>query len=327
MKKVKEKTRKIIEKTLWLIYSKEPFFSSFLTIIGLFLIYILAQMLNIKPFYDFREILKAILDKEDLKKLPDIVVFVTTLLISFIISISTGSFIKDKILPLKKSQIISTLNDRCWEIYKLGQKWLEDSIQNVLDKVDGFRTGIRVNYEEVCTIINALYEITDTKRIHATWLSDISTLGNEEKSYLEVTHNKIKDLRKFTLTRYFVGNDIDIFINSPSQDIIWFVRQHSENSFNLKFIQNVSFKTICQNNGIDISKSDVLFFDKKLALLLILDKNTLQPNMINNNYILEVTDTRTDKDKYSKFFTDLENNSIDIINYIKEHNKMSLYGF
>jgi len=332
---MKEKVNKLINKLIWYInkliwyiYAKQGISGIVFYLIGLFLLLKLKSWLGVSS-YEIREILKALLDTNIIRNLPShwqvFITFIIPLIFPFLIRV----FVKDQLLPVDTSQLISTLYDRCWEICKLGQIWVRDSTQRILDKIDGLRTGIQIDSLEVSEIVNALYEITDAKIIQVTWLLDIATLTDQQKSYIEITQNKVRQLNKFSLTRYFIGDDINIFTNNPSRDVIWFVTQHNGQMFNLKFVQRNTWQQICENYGIPIHRADVLFFDKRLALLLVIDPTTFTPILINNSkYILEITDTRTDNENYSRFFKDLDNNSTDIRQTIQDDPTLrARYGF
>ena len=319
--------KKNMNKLIWWIYSHLLISTILFYFIAFILMMILISRLGI-GYYDFREILRAILDTNIIKKLPLPISILITFLIPLIFPIWIRSVVESYLFPTNKSQVISTLYDRCWEICRLGQIWVRDSIQKVIDKIDGFRTGIQVKPLEVSEIVNALYEITDTKIIRTTWLLDINALTDDQRHYLYITHQKVQNLNKFSLTRYFIADDMELFTQNHHPNVIWFVKQHNKSRVNLKFISRNNFIQVCNIHGVDLAKCDILFFDERLILLLIIDETSLQPQLINGNYILEITDTPTDKEKYSNFFKDVDSNSTDLLNHIRENQNLTkVYRF
>lgn len=318
--------KKIIEKTTWWFYSHQVISSVLLVFLGFGLITLLIYVLDIEWSYDIRDILKAILDKEFVKNLPYFLgLFITLIIPLLFIPLLMRIILEYLLFPQKISLVLSSLHDRCWEIYKLGRTWLRDTIQDVVNKVDGFRTGLLIPKEEIVQVVNALYDITEAERIYATWLLDIKHLADEEKIFLQTTHAKIRTLNKFQLYRFIISNmDFDQLFDRPTDDVILFVKQHNIDNFQLNYIPIYTFKNLLIQHAIKEEKADVLFFDGSLVFIVEIDKNTFQPMDVNGNFILSITDTNTDKEKYSRFFTDLNKNSTNVIEKIR--NDASLKG-
>jgi len=316
---------KNLDKAIWFFYSHTILTSIILYISGLCLLTVLTCFLNLKWWnYDVRVILKALLDASITKKTPLSIAHFITFLIPTLFPFIARVIINQILFPVKISKVIRALHDRCWEIYKLGHIWLRDSIQNIIDKVDGFRTGLQLSQPEISQIVTSLYETTEARRIFATWLLDINILTPDIKNYMETTHRKIQEINKFQLHRFIIGSNTfdNLFSLSSSSDTKWFVQQHNSNSFSLYYINKDHFIQCIKQCGIDEEKCDVLFFDGSLVFILLIDRNTIMPIMYNNRNTLLITDTNTDKEKYSRFFKELKRNSIDVIEKLKQEQQL-----
>lgn len=317
-----------IEKIIWWFYSHKEISFLLLLIIEYSVITWIIYKLNLKWNYDIRAILKAVLDEELIKSLPLPLALIINLMIFLSIPLMIKKIFEVQLFPAKIPKVLNALQDRCWEIYKLGLVWLRDDIQKIVDKVDGFRTGLQLPEDEIKEIVNALYEITCAKEIYATWFLDISNLSDSEKTYILLTHNKIRALNKLKLSRFIISNVqfTNLFPSNPNDNLRWFVQQHNAEQFDLYYIEQQKFNDLLSRYGISPDRADVLFFDGSLAFIIILDQTTFKPYYINNNLVLLVTDTKTDIEKYSNFFAELKLDSTNVFNEIRQKGYESRYG-